>query len=138
MAYVIGFSLAIGVAAFARIAGLDRDRAFYPTVLLVVASYYMLFGVLGGDMHALMLESIGLIAFASAAVFGVRRHLAFVAIGLAAHGVFDAAHGSLIANPGVPEWWPAFCGTYDIVAAACMIYLRPASLVMTSRGLAAS
>lgn len=39
MATLIGLGLAVAVAIFARIAGFDRDRAFYPTVLIVVASY---------------------------------------------------------------------------------------------------
>ena len=30
--YVVGIVLSVGVALFARWVGLDRDRAFYPTV----------------------------------------------------------------------------------------------------------
>lgn len=37
-----GFGL--GRGGLAAVTGLDRDRAFYPTVLIVVASYYDLFG----------------------------------------------------------------------------------------------
>ena len=44
--YVAGIVLSIGVAAFARRVGLDRDRAFYPTVAIVVASYYVLFAAM--------------------------------------------------------------------------------------------
>ena len=80
MAYIIGFSLALGVAAFARLAGLDRERAFYPTVLIVVASYYVLFAVVGGDMKVVMMEAIGLVAFTGAAV----RGLTLVVVALAA------------------------------------------------------
>ena len=46
---LIGTGLALAVAVGAGAAGLDRDRAFYPTVLIVVASYYDLFAVLGGS-----------------------------------------------------------------------------------------
>ena len=53
------------VAVFARLVGLDRDRAFYPTVLIVIASTYVLFAVMGGSMHALMIESIAMTAFIS-------------------------------------------------------------------------
>ena len=34
-----------------------------------------------------------------------------------------AIHGRLIVNPGVPVWWPAFCGAYDVVAAAYLAFL---------------
>ena len=50
--YVVGAVLAPLVSVFARLTGLDRDRAFYPTVLLVVASYYVLFAVMGGSLRA--------------------------------------------------------------------------------------
>ncbi len=34
MEYLIGLVLSLVVAGFAAIAGFDRDRAFYPTVLI--------------------------------------------------------------------------------------------------------
>jgi biotin transporter BioY len=43
MPYVIGIILSVGIAWLARFVGFDRDRAFYPTVLIVIASYYVLF-----------------------------------------------------------------------------------------------
>jgi hypothetical protein len=43
MPYLVWIVLSLGVALFARRVGLDRDRAFYPTVLIVIASYYVLF-----------------------------------------------------------------------------------------------
>jgi hypothetical protein len=63
--------------------------AFYPTVTIVIASYYALFAVMGASTHALV-------------------HL---------------THGRIIANPGVPSWWPAFCLTYDMTAAAYLAWL---------------
>ena len=38
MEYLIGTGLALSVSLLARFVGLDRDRAFYPTVLIVIAS----------------------------------------------------------------------------------------------------
>lgn len=37
--YVVGLALASLVAVLTRFVGLDRDRAFYPTVMVVIASY---------------------------------------------------------------------------------------------------
>jgi hypothetical protein len=42
---------------------------------------------------------------------------------LAGHGVVDAVHGRLIANAGVPAWWPAWCLAYDVGAAAWLAWL---------------
>jgi hypothetical protein len=118
MDYLVGAGLALGVAAFAALTGLDRDRAFYATVLIVVASYYVLFAVMAGSVPALAAESVALAAFAGLAVVGFRTSLWLVAAGLAAHGLFDFFRGGLIVNPGVPAWWPGFCLSFDLVAAA--------------------
>jgi hypothetical protein len=52
MEYVIGFALALAVVGAATMIGLDRERSFYPTVLIVIASYYVLFAVMGGRADA--------------------------------------------------------------------------------------
>lgn len=56
--------------------------------------------------------------------------------GLAGHGIFDFVHGYLIANSGVPAFWPAFCGSYDVVAAAGLAWIlnRPAIASTASGG----
>ncbi len=117
MACLVGMLLALAVSLFARAVGLDRDRAFYPTVLVVVASCYDLFGVMGGSMHALLAEASVTVIFLSAVVIGFKRNLWIIVAALLAHGVFDCFHAPLIPNPGVPEWWSLFCLTYDATAA---------------------
>ena len=126
MGYLVGFGLALAVALFARAIGLDRGRAFYATVAIVVATYYVLFAVMGGSMQALAIESAVMIGFVLAAALGFKRSSWLIAACLAGHGVFDALHGVLYENAGVPEWWPAFCGTYDVAAAVFMVLLSPA------------
>jgi hypothetical protein len=44
--YLTGLLLSVAVARFATAIGLDRERAFYPTVLMVIASYYVLFAAM--------------------------------------------------------------------------------------------
>ena len=127
MAYLVGVFLALGVGAFGTLVRLDRDRAFYTTILLVVASYYALFAVIGGSRHALLVESIGIAIFLMVAAVGFRRSMWLVAAGLVAHGIFDAFHQRVITNPGVPPWWPPFCMSYDVVAGvylACLLGRR--------------
>jgi hypothetical protein len=123
LAYLVGGLLAVLVGALATLVRLDRDRAFYPTVLIVVASYYALFAVMASSTHALLAEGIAICAFLAAAIVGFKHSLWLVVIGLAGHGVFDLLHGRMIANPGVPVWWPPFCGTYDVVAAGYLASL---------------
>ena len=120
--YLTGVFLALAVGAFAMIIGLDRDRAFYPAVLLVVASYYDLFAVMGGATRALYVEAVITVVFVLFAAFGFKRSSWLVVAGLAAHGLLDLFHHSVVSNPGVPSWWPAFCMTYDVAAAAFLAW----------------
>ena len=121
--YVIGILLALGVSVFAAMIRLDGDRAFYPTVLIVVAAYYILFSVIGGTTSTIIVESAIAAAFLVMATMGFKRTLWLVVAGLVAHGVFDLFHGLVVSNPGVPVWWPAFCLSYDLTAAACLAWM---------------
>lgn len=121
--FLVGTLLALVVGLIGRVFGLDRDRAFYPTALIVIGSYYSLFAVMGGSTHAIVVETIVACAFAAAALAGFRASLWIVVIAMAGHGVFDFGHGSVITNPGVPRWWPAFCGAYDVIAAGFLGWL---------------
>ena len=121
--YVVGLVLSLGVAVFARRVGFDRDRAFYPTVLIVIASYYVLFAVMAGELRTVIFEAALMAVFVIAAVVGFRRSGWIVVAGLAVHGVQDAVHGHIIANPGVPAWWPAWCLAYDVGAAAALAWI---------------
>ena len=72
MPYVIGIVLSAGVAVFARYVGFDRDRAFYPTVMIVIALYYVLFAVMSGSVQTVVLEFVVMSLFAIAAVVGFK------------------------------------------------------------------
>ena len=123
MAFVMGVLVALLVCAFARVAGFDRDRAFYPTVLIITATYYVLFAAIGQSNEALIVETIIMVLFVAVAVAGFRLKLWMIAAGFAAHAVFDLVHGSVVNNPGVPSWWPAFCLAIDVALAALLMLL---------------
>jgi hypothetical protein len=121
--YLIGIIIAILTAALGRFAAFDRDRVFYPTVLIVTVSYYALFAVLGGSMSALIVECLVVTLFVVAAIAGFKLNLWFVVGGLVAHGVFDLVHAAIVTNPGVPVYWPAFCMSYDVALAAILVWI---------------
>jgi hypothetical protein len=123
--FVVGTALSLAVAVFARRVGLDRDRAFYATLVIVVASYYVLFAAMSESVSTVLVESIVMMGFCAVAVVGFKSSQWLLVVALAGHGFFDAFHGSVIANAGMPVWWPAFCGAYDVGAAAALAwYLR--------------
>jgi hypothetical protein len=123
MGYVVGVGLALATCLFGTVAGLDRDRAFYSTVTIVVASYYALFAVMGGSPRVLAMETVVIAGFLVVSILGFKRNLWLLVAALFAHGLFDAIHGRLITNPGVPSWWPMFCGAFDVTAAAYLAWL---------------
>ena len=131
MEYLIGFVLALGISIGATAIGFDRERSFYPTVLMVIALLYALFAMIAGSTHALLLESLPIALFVLAAVTGFKKQLWWVVAGLIGHGLFDFVHGHFISNPGVPVWWPGFCLTYDVVAGGYLAFLLKQSRVGT-------
>jgi hypothetical protein len=115
MEYVIGLFLSLAVAGLITIIGLDRDPAFYPTVLIVIASYYVLFAVMAASGRSFVIEIVVACGFLLFAIIGYKKDLWLVAIALVGHGVFDMVHHLLIENPGVPHWWPGFCLVFDVI-----------------------
>ncbi len=120
---VIGLALAPAIVALGRLSGLDRDRALYPVALIVIAAYYVLFATMGGA-DALPGELIAAAVFVVVAIFGFRTSLWWAAAGIAGHGIFDwFVHPRLIANAGMPAFWPAFCGSIDVALGVLLALL---------------
>ena len=87
MPYALGITLSAAVAVFARVVGLDRDRAFYPTVMIVIASYYVLFAVMSGSAQTVIVETAVMALFVAAAVAGFKSSawIVVAALVLGAH-----------------------------------------------------
>jgi hypothetical protein len=131
---VVGALLAVGIAALAKFTRFDQDRSFYSTVLVIIASYYVLFAVLDGSGHALVGELVIAVAFSIVAIIGALFLPTLVGTGIVAHGLFDLVHDAIIENPGVPTWWPSFCGSIDVVLGLWVIFLTRLRLTNTKQG----
>ena len=118
MEYLIGLILSLAVAVFAVAIGFDRERAFYPTVLIVIASYYVLFAAIGASRRTLILDIIVAGGFLLVAVLGFRKNFWLIVTALIGHGIFDFVHRLVIDNPGVPQWWRVFCLAFDALLGA--------------------
>ena len=123
MSIAVGVILALAIGAMTTLVGLDRDRALYPVVMMVIAAYYVLFALISGSTHLLVVELLIAAVFVGLAIAGFLSSLWLVAIALAAHGIFDLAHPHIYSNPGVPSFWPPFCVAYDVVAAVYLGWL---------------
>jgi uncharacterized membrane protein HdeD (DUF308 family) len=123
MPLVIGVLTAVATAVLARYTRFDQDRSFYPTVLVVIAAYYILFAVMGESRHALAWELAVAVVFSAVAIMGALHLPVLVGVGIVAHGLFDFIHHTMIEDAGVPGWWPGFCGSLDVVLGLWVIGL---------------
>ena len=112
MEYTVGITLALAISVFASLVGFDRDRASYPLVMIVIASYYDLFAIMGQSIRALTLETIALAAFVLVSIVGFKKDLWLVAVALAVHGVFDYFHARLDIQSWCARLVPMFCLSY--------------------------
>nr|AUN36742.1 hypothetical protein [uncultured bacterium] len=115
MEYLIGALLSLAIVGLISSMGFDRERSFYPTVMIVIAAYYVLFAAMAAPTRTVIIEIVAGSAFVIMAVIGYKWNLWLVAIALAGHGVFDLFHPAIIEDPGVPRWWPGFCFVCDVV-----------------------
>ena len=118
MEYIVGITLALLFCGAAAWLGMDRERVFYPAVVMAVASYYLAFAVVDGRIEVMLSELAIAAVFIAAAVAGFKLNQWIAVVALAAHGVMDGFHHLLVHNAGVPRSWPGFCGSFDVVAAA--------------------
>jgi hypothetical protein len=128
MEYTVGISLALFFCAAAAALGMDRERVFYPAVVMAVASYYLAFAVADGRNGVMLSEVVIAAVFIVAAVAGFKGSPWIAVIALGGHGVMDGFHHLLVHNTGVPQAWPGFCMSFDVTAAVIV------ALVMLARG----
>jgi|SRR6476659_8014666 len=123
MEYLVGILLSLGTIVLAAVVGFARERSFYSTVAIVVATYYILFAAMGASGRTLMIEIAIASGFILFAVLGFKGNFWLVAAALVGHGIFDFIRPSLIANPGVPHWWPGFCMAFDVLFGGWLAFL---------------
>ena len=125
---IVGIILALLLCGAAAGLGMDRERVFYPAVLIATASYYVAFAVLDGRNEVMLSELAIAAVFIAGAVAGFKRNQWITVIALGGHGVMDVFHHDLVHNTGVPRSWPGFCLSFDVTAAALValvILARP-------------
>jgi len=127
----IGFALSLAVAFLARVTRFDRDSSFYPSILIFIASFYILFAVLAG--HSIYRELSIALAFSCVAIFGAYKSLLIVGLGIVAHGIYDIFQVTVFSNNVAPMWWPSFCGVVDLALGLWVIYLSKSRQVQVKQ-----
>ena len=106
----------------ARRAGLRREVILYAVALVAAALVYVVFAVAGGAARSrLLLESGGLVLFSLVALLGLRVSVWVLALGWAAHAVWDVVPGAVLGAGAVPEWYPVVCLGFDLFLAGYIV-----------------
>lgn len=123
MEYISGVILALFIAWLAKVFTFDRDRSFYPVILIVIATYYILFAFISMQANIIFIELVVALMFIAIAILGSRVYLLLVVAGLIAHGIFDLIHHLIVTNSMVPSWWPGFYAAIDIVLGVVVYFI---------------
>lgn len=103
------------------------ERWLYSLGLLALPSLYALFALSVGEQSVSAREMMYGIPFLVAgllfALVSIRQSASIVGALWVLHGVYDLAHGRLITNPGVPDWYPVWCFSVDVVVGGYLLWL---------------
>jgi hypothetical protein len=134
MESIVGIILALLFCGAAAWLGMDRERVFYPAVVMAVTSYYVAFAVVDGRSEVMLSEVVIAAVFIAGAVAGFKVGPWIAVVALGGHGVMDGFHHLLVHNAGVPRSWPGFCGSFDVTAAALVALVMLARARARARG----
>ena len=123
MEYIAGFLTAVVTVLAGKFLQLDRDRKFYPIILIIIAIIYVLFAIMGKNATVIYAESLFALLFIAIAIIGLKFSGIIIAAGLIGHGMFDLAHDTFVLNTSVPLWWPIYCAVVDILLGMWLFYM---------------
>jgi len=123
VAIFAGVVLALPYVVYAR-----RRRRALGYGLIAAAAIYVVFAAVAGDVRAVLVEIVGLGAFAGIAIIGIRRSANILALGWVAHVAWDVLFHPLTHSGYAPWWYPAACIGFDLVVAAAALEIASATL----------
>ncbi len=125
IAAFIGIALGILTILLAR--SIRGEHWLFSIGLLTLPSLYAFFALRAGDQAGGLKEmTYGLPFIAAGVVFAfVSARKSAVVIGAfwILHAMYDLTHSQFINNAGVPDWYPAFCFSVDVVVGAYLLWL---------------
>jgi hypothetical protein len=100
------------------------ELAAYAAGLVIAAVLYVVFAALRHGRPQLPLELLGLVAFSTAAAFGLRAWPSMIGLAWLAHGAWDIGLHSP-PRPYVPSGYPEWCFGFDVVVALYVLLNSP-------------
>lgn len=122
---IVGILLAIAIVVSARLSCFEKDRSFYPVLLIVIALYYVLFAFQTFRKDEILFEVSVAIIFLFLAILGHHKNLRIIGLALILHGSYDLIHHSIPVATNPPKWWPLFCFGVDVVLGVWLLISSP-------------
>ena len=124
-AALVGVGVGVLTIVLARI--IRGQHWLYSLGLLTLPGLYAFFALRAGEQGVGVEEMVYGIPYVVAglifAFVSVRRSAVVVAAFWILHGVYDLTHRHIITNVGVPDWYPIFCFSVDVVIGAYVLWL---------------
>lgn len=118
---------AVGILTIVTARLIHGERWLYSLSLLVLPGLYALFALRANEPAAGIKELLYGIPYIVAglvfALASVRGSAIIVGALWLLHGLSDLVHGRLVANTGVPSWYPVFCFVVDAVVGSYLLWL---------------
>jgi len=125
IAAITGVAAGVLTIVLARI--IRGQYWLYSLALLTLPSLYAFFALQADEQAVGVKEMIYGVPFIVAGLFvafvSVRQSAAVVGIFWILHALYDLTHSQFITNTGVPDWYPAFCFSVDIVIGGYLLWL---------------
>jgi len=125
LAALIG--VAVGVLTIISARMIRGQRWLYSVGLLTLPSLYASFALQAGEQAVGVKEMIYGVPFVIVglvlAIVSVRQSAVVVGGFWILHGLYDLTHSQFFTNPGVPDWYPVFCFSVDVVIGGYLLWL---------------
>lgn len=122
---LIGVAVGVLTIVLARI--ICGQHWLYSIGLLTLPSLYASFALRVGEPAVGVKEMLCGVPFIVVglvfAFVSVRQSAVVVGAFWILHGLYDLTHNQFITNAGVPDWYPIFCFSVDVVVGAYLLWL---------------
>ena len=122
---LIGIVVGVLIIVVARV--IHGQHWLYSLGLLTLPSLYAFFALQAGEPAVGIKEMIYGIPFVVVglvfALVSVCQSAVVVAAFWILHGLYDLTHSQFITNAGVPDWYPVWCCSLDVVIGAYLLWL---------------
>jgi hypothetical protein len=126
LGFVAGVVLALTVIRWTRTRPAGSQQRIFATGLVIAALVYVAFALIGGATLAWLAYEMGGLAVFGALAFLGRDQRRVLALGWAAHVVWDVVlHVGTTAGAAYsPDWYPWLCVSFDLIIADALLRQR--------------